>query len=70
MNKTSMIVVAVLAVALLVVSGCASGGSATGAAPYAPAAVPSGGGCGIGAPADSADSAIAAADSIDANAAL
>lgn len=65
MNKQTMIVMMILAIGLLVVSGCAT--DATGnVARGAPMAVQSGGGCGIAAPADIAD----VPSSIDANTAL
>lgn len=51
MNKLGIVIIALLTVGLLVLAGCAGGSSATGAVPRAPAA-PSGGGCGIAAPAD------------------
>jgi hypothetical protein len=65
MNKTA--VVALLLVGLLFVAGCGSG--ATGAVPRAPSA-PSGGGCGIAAPAQGAVDTAVVAESIDAGSAL
>jgi len=54
MNKLSIVIIAVLSISLLVLAGCVGG--TTGAVPSAPPA-PSGGGCGIGAPAEGADAA-------------
>lgn len=66
MNKQTMIVMMILAIGLLVVSGCAT--DATGnVARGAPIAIQSsGGGCGIAAPADVGD----VPSSLDANTAL
>jgi len=65
MNKT--VILTLLVVGLLFIAGCGSG--ATGAVPRAPPA-PSGGGCGIGAPADVQAEIVAAADAVEANNAL
>ncbi len=65
MNKTSLIILAVLSISLLVLAGCVSSGGATGAVPRSPPAVPTGGGCGIAAPADAGQAAVAAEVSAD-----
>lgn len=62
-KKTTILITIVLCTALLVLAGCASNKS-TG---YVPAKIPtgSGGGCGVGAPADTTDQAGKLADVID-----
>lgn len=55
MNKQTMVVMMILAIGLLVVSGCATDVTGNVARSGAPMAVQSGGGCGIAAPADIAD---------------
>lgn len=65
MNKISLMMIALLSIGLLVLAGCSSDSS--GSVPRAPPA-PSGGGCGIGAPADVAPDIAATVDAVDGNA--
>lgn len=66
MKKHVFMMIAMVSIFLLVLAGCGSG--STGAVPRAPAA-PSGGGCGIAAPADNAPLA-SLAENTAANSAL
>jgi len=65
MNKLSLMMIALLSIGVLVLAGCSSGSA--GSVPRAPPA-PSGGGCGIGAPADVMPDIAAAVDTVDGNA--
>lgn len=66
--KTGILLLTLLSIGLLILAGCTD--SATGAVPRAPPALPSGGGCGIGAPADSTEQAQSIAQTAGSSTAL